>query len=89
MELPKHTKVRWLTLTELISRVLKMWPAIKSYFSSCGSEAHKELRKIFSEDHALIHEAYFSFLSQAMEQFRRFNVKVQVFLNVIFPIQCF
>lgn len=49
-ELLRHVVTRWLSLLPCINRVLKSWPALKSYFESLGENTPKALQKILIMD---------------------------------------
>lgn len=49
-ELLRHVVTRWLSLLPCINRILKSWPALKSYFESLGENTPKALQKILIMD---------------------------------------
>lgn len=65
--LPTHSPTRWLSLLPMIERMLKLWPALKSYFLSIDSSP-KILKKFFENKES---EVYFLFLQSSLPLFQQ------------------
>uniref|UniRef100_A0A914W2U3 Uncharacterized protein n=1 Tax=Plectus sambesii TaxID=2011161 RepID=A0A914W2U3_9BILA len=66
--LPSHADTRWLTLLLLVTRILKLWPALESYFRSTD-DCSNDLKKMFCEEKSAYYQCYFLFLDYALPMF--------------------
>jgi hypothetical protein len=70
----KHGKTRWLTLRPSIERILKLWPALLSYFESLAKPPPAILNILQSSSA----KATAQFLFMVLRMFNDANLALQV-----------
>ncbi|KAF0747282.1 Uncharacterized protein FWK35_00015286, partial [Aphis craccivora] len=66
----RHVKTRWLSLHPAIGKILRGFPALKSYFMSLGDNCPVALGKYFNENHAKKTECFLGFLDNTLKIFQ-------------------
>jgi hAT family C-terminal dimerisation region len=72
----KHVSTRWLSLETAITRILKMYEPLKSYFLS-GNENQARFKRLSSCFEDKMTEIYLLFYQFALERFDTFNLFLQ------------
>ena len=75
-KLLKPSVTRWLSLEQVVNRVLEQWPALSSYFQSCEERSSRVVRVTAGLLNP-INKCYYQFLSALLPLFNRFNVLFQ------------
>lgn len=66
----RHVKTRWLSLHPAIGKILRGFPALKSYFITLGDNCPVVLGKYFDDNHAKKTECFLAFLDNALKIFQ-------------------
>lgn len=72
----KHVSTRWLSLEKVVTRILKQYISLKSYFMS-GNEASSRFKRLQNAFNAPITEVYLLFFQSALQIFMQLNLFLQ------------
>lgn len=72
----KTASTRWLSLQDVVDRILEQWDALKYYFISCQMDGNNEAKQLLNEmtDN---NKTYFLFLSYILKKTNRLNIEFQ------------
>ncbi len=73
----KHVSTRWLSLEKTITRVLKQYASLKSYFISEDQSGHARFNRVKQAFSSTMTEIYLLFLQSALQIFMNLNLFLQ------------
>ena len=72
-KLLKPSVTRWLSLEQVVNRILEQWSALSSYFQSCEERSGRVIRVTAGLLNP-VNKCYYHLLSALLPLFNRFNV---------------
>ena len=73
----KYVSTRWLSLEAAVTRSLKVYPSLRSYFLSVNEENRPRFKRLVEHYSKPITEVYLYFYQSVLQMFIRFNLYLQ------------